>query len=113
MAKAPDLPQCNGPRPPSLRLFDSAREGSGTLERGRRDWHLPRRAAACGLAGALLGPAAVGVSALKARALVAVFSITLPFLPPTAALPFYAVCWDVMVTERCDGDCIAVRCDGD
>ena len=67
MAKAPDLPQCNGPRPPSLRLFDSAREGSGTLARGRRDWHLLRRAAAGGLAGALLGPAAVGVSALKSE----------------------------------------------
>ena len=75
MAKAPDLPQCNGPRPPSLRLFDSAREGSGTLPRGHRDWHLPRRAAAGGLAGALLGPAAASFSALKSEAAAASFSV--------------------------------------
>ena len=53
-----------------MTFLDSSGDGS-TLPRGHRDWHLLRRAAAGGLAGALLGPAAVGVSSV--RALVAVF----------------------------------------
>ena len=88
-----------------MRLFNAANLTSRlpstshcTPPRRRTRWHLPRRAAACGLAGALLGPAAVGVSALKSEGAGGSFSITLPLcVNPLQRFLF-------MAAMGCDGD---------
>ena len=109
--QSPDLSQGTRARSISVWFLDAASltgrlpsTSHCTPPRRRTRWHLPRRAAACGLAGALLGPAAVGVSALKARALVAVFQSPRHCVSTRCSASFLWLRWDVMVTERCDGD---------
>ena len=52
----PDLPQRNGPGLVSVGFLDPTRHG-GTLASRLRDWRLPWRVTASGLARSLLGPA--------------------------------------------------------
>jgi hypothetical protein len=88
----PDLPQCSRSWPPPVGFLDPTRHG-GTLASRLGGNSLLRRLTASGPARSLLGPAAVGFSSLRSRALVAFNHLAIcSACQPTAALPFYAQC---------------------
>ena len=94
----PDLPQCLRPRPIPKRLFHAAGTWGRRTLASRLGGNSPlRRLTASGPARSLLGPAAVGFSSLRSRALVAFnhLAIRVSSLP---RFPF------MHILLQCDGD---------